>query len=292
MRQPQSIWLRKALFQVHLWTGLGLGLYILIISVTGSIVVYRNELYRTFTPRPIVAVPSGERLTTEQLSDAAQRAYPGYDVTNVFRARNLDQAVDVWLKRGADRRQRLFDPYTGRDLGDSVPRGIRFVSWLLDLHDNLLYGATGRLVNGAGALFMMVLGLTGAVVWWPGVQSWRRSVTIHRGVSLKRFNWDLHSAVGFWTVAFLVLFGVTGAYLAFPGAFTAAVDFLDVPIETNPDRIGDRVLYWLAYVHFGRFGGWRTKLLWALVGLTPPILFVTGVAMWWSRVVRRRPTRR
>ena len=55
---------------------------------------------------------------------------------------------------------------------------------------------------------------------------------------------------------------------------------------------------WLAYLHFGRLGGRgipgcgalcndATKAIWALAGLVPPALFVTGAYMWWSRVVRR-----
>ena len=36
-RQPQNVWLRRALFQVHLWTGLAIGLYIVMLSVTGSV---------------------------------------------------------------------------------------------------------------------------------------------------------------------------------------------------------------------------------------------------------------
>jgi uncharacterized iron-regulated membrane protein len=42
VRQPQRIWLRRAIFQVHLWSGIGIGLYILMISLTGSVLVYRN----------------------------------------------------------------------------------------------------------------------------------------------------------------------------------------------------------------------------------------------------------
>ena len=34
--------------------GIGLGLYVLLISVTGSILVYRNELYRAATPDPVI----------------------------------------------------------------------------------------------------------------------------------------------------------------------------------------------------------------------------------------------
>ena len=57
VRQPQKVWLRRALFQVHLWAGIGLGLYVFFISVTGSVLVYRNELYVAVTPD--VVMPSG-----------------------------------------------------------------------------------------------------------------------------------------------------------------------------------------------------------------------------------------
>src|ERR1700730_12866348 len=91
VRQPQKIWLRRALFQVHLWSGILVGLYILMIAVTGSVLVYRNELYRAATPPPIIPKGSGPRLTDAQLTEAATRLYIGYRVVNLTRARNLDQ---------------------------------------------------------------------------------------------------------------------------------------------------------------------------------------------------------
>src|SRR5205809_6655530 len=86
LRQPQNIWLRRALFQVHLWSGVAIGLYILMISVTGSVLVYRNELYRAATPRPIISKGSEPRLTDDQLTEAATRLYPEYRVVNLIRA--------------------------------------------------------------------------------------------------------------------------------------------------------------------------------------------------------------
>jgi predicted NAD/FAD-dependent oxidoreductase len=35
-RQPQRVWIRRASFQIHLWLGIALGLYIVMLSVTGS----------------------------------------------------------------------------------------------------------------------------------------------------------------------------------------------------------------------------------------------------------------
>src|SRR5580692_1709997 len=95
IRQPQTVWLRKAAFQLHLWCGIGLGLYVLLISVTGSVLVYRNELYRAATPEPIVVTGSGARLTDDQLKTAATRSYPGFRVVILSHPPNPDQAVGI-----------------------------------------------------------------------------------------------------------------------------------------------------------------------------------------------------
>ena len=301
VRQPQNIWLRRALFQVHLWSGIAIGLYILMISVTGSVLVYRNELYRAATPKPIISKSSAPRLTDDQLTEAATRLYPGYQIVSLGRARNLDQAVDVWLRRGDEIKRRLFDPRSGSDLGESVPTGFRLVSKLLDLHDNLLAGETGRKVNGVGAFALLALAGTGLVIWWPGIKTWRRSLTLHRGVGWKRLTWHLHSMIGFWSLGFILVFGVSGAYLGIPEPFQDLADRLEPPTAANAGtRIGDTVIYWLAYLHFGRINGigipcsgpglcdQTTKAIWAVFGLAPAAMFVTGAIMWWNRVLRPR----
>jgi uncharacterized iron-regulated membrane protein len=286
VRQPQGLWMRKAIFQIHLWTGIGVGLYILVISVTGSILVYSGDLYRWATPPPLVIVPAGSPLSDEQLKEAARRAYPGYQVTRIVRFSSAKAATEVSLAGDGAEKRRLFNPYTGQDLRDSVPFRIRLVSGLVDLHYNLLAGATGRILNGVGAVLSLALGLTGLVIWWPGITKWRRSVTLHRRVGWKRFNWDLHSAVGWWSLGFVLLFGITGVYLSFPVTFTHLFDMVEPQTDANMGkRHVDGVMYWLAYVHFGRFGGWKTEIPWAIFGLAPAVLFVTGAAMWWNRAV-------
>jgi len=300
IRHPQTTWLRKAAFQLHLWTGIGVGLYVLLVSVTGSILVYRNELYRAATVDPIVVAQSGARLSDEQLKDAATRAYPGYTILSVGRARKPDQAVSISLQGGAELKNRLFNPFTGADLGDSVPRGIRLMSKLLKLHDDLLAGTTGRAINGIGALLVVILSFTGMVVWWPGVKTWRRSLTVPSNAGWQRFIWSLHSAVGFWTLGFILLFGISGAYLGNPEWFQDLADRIEPLTDANArTRIVDQVIYWLAYLHIGRINGigipcrgpglcdQTMKLIWAVFGLAPAVMFVTGAIMWWNRVVRK-----
>lgn len=299
LRQPQKLWFRRALFQVHLWSGIAFGLYILMISVTGSVLVYSNELYRAATPPPIISTSSAARLTDDQLTQAATRLYLGYQVVHLGRSRNRDQAVDIWLRRGDDIKRRLFDPRSGSDLGESVPSGIRVISKLIDLHDNLLAGETGRKVNGVGALAVLVLAATGLVVWWPGVKTWRRSLKLDRAVGSKRLIWRLHSMVGFWTVGFTLVFAISGIYLANPDLFQNLADRIEPVTATNiGTRIGDRIIYWLAFLHFGRINGigipcrgpglcdQTTKAVWAIFGLAPAVMFVTGAILWWNRVLR------
>jgi uncharacterized iron-regulated membrane protein len=286
-RRPQNVWLRKALFQVHLWTGIGLGLYILLMSVTGSALIFRRDLTRSLAREPRVAVGPGARMSEDQLRQAAQRTYPDYHVTEVWFRKNPDQAAEVRLARGGAELRRLFNPYTGADLGDSVRWSFRFVLWLADLHDNLLLAKSGRALNATGGILTLLLILTGAVIWWPGVDTWRRSLSFRWRTNPKGFNWTLHSALGFWTFLFLFMWAISGVYLSIPGAFNNAVDFFE-PLKTGSRtlRFGDRLLFWLAQAHFGRFAGVSVKIVWTLAGLAPAVLFATGGVMWWNRVLK------
>lgn len=294
-RQPQRVWLRRASFQIHLWTGLALGLYVVMLSVTGSALVYRNELDRFFATRRPAFDANATPLTTEQMRAKAEAAYPGWEITRVGeRVTRRNPTVEVWAERAGERKERLFNPYTGEDLGDSVTRGELFVLWLVRLHDELLFDREGRWWNGALSLVFTLLVFTGAVVWWPGVGRWKRSLGVKWSTGWKRVNWDLHSALGFWLFLFMLMWGVSGFYLGIPEPFSNFVDWISDPNSLD-ERPGDVALTWLTRLHFGRWRnpGWGPwlKAVWAIVGLVPAIMFVTGVVMWWNRVVRRRPSR-
>ena len=286
LSRPQSLWLRKALFQVHLWTGIGIGLYVLLMSVSGSALVYRRQLAKAFSQEPRIAAGPGARMTVDELKQAAKREYPGYESIRVYERKSPDQPVEIWLERGEKRLQRLFNPYTGADLGDTLQPAFRFILWLADLHDNLLYDRTGRRWNAIGAVLTTLLCLTGAIIWWPGINHWRSSLTVGWKVNRKGFNWALHSALGFWSIAFIFMWGISGIYLCIPETFNAVVDFFE-PIRepSKTARFGDQALFWLARLHFGRFAGLPIEIIWTVFGLVPAALFVTGALMWWKRVL-------
>jgi uncharacterized iron-regulated membrane protein len=288
VRQPQSVWLRKASFQVHLWSGLAIGLYVVVLSLTGSLLVYRNELNLMLqAPRPRFDA-AATRLTKDQLTAAAQRAYPGYEITRVGdRISRRNPVIEIWVeKKGEQRKERLFDPYTGKDLGDAVTQGELALIWIARLHDELLFDRAGRYWNGALSAVMTLLVFTGLIVWWPGIQRWRRSLLIKTSSGWKRFNWDLHSALGFWLFLFMLVWGISGIYLGIPEPFSSLVDAISDPKADLGDRPGDVALLWLTWLHFGRWRSAPLKAIWAIAGLVPAVMFVTGAIMWWQRVVR------
>jgi uncharacterized iron-regulated membrane protein len=215
-RRPQNVWLRRAIFQVHLWSGVALGLYVLAISVSGSAIVFRNEIYKMADDGPRVVEAKGDLLTEEQLKAAAKRAYPGDSVSFIFPGKEPNHATEIWMDHNGERNQRLFDPYTGADLGPSVPYAIQVTSWFMRLHTDLLAEDTGRKVNGWASVAFSLLCMSGLVVWWPGVEKWKRSLWVNPRAGWKRFNWDLHSAVGFWISALVIMWGLTGIFLVWP----------------------------------------------------------------------------
>lgn len=273
VHRPQGLWVRRALVQIHLWVGIGAAIYVLLVSISGSAIVLRRELGRTFSRRVTVVPASTPRMNMEDLQGRVQRSHPGYEVYNVLESERPDRPDQVVLGNGKRRISRLIDPYTGADLGNTQSLVNRALGWMTDLHDNLLTGRNGRTANGIGGFLLTVMSLTGIVIWWPGIKNWRRSLTVKTDARFARFNWDLHSATGFWCSVMVFVWGISGFALCFPGV-------LNYYLPSD-------VMRWITQLHFGRFNG-VTELLWTMLGLAPAVLAVTGSLMWWNRVLSKK----
>jgi len=84
----------------------------------------------------------------------------------------------------------------------------------------------------------------------------------------------------------MLVWGISGVYLGIPDPFADFVDAVSNPATDYGDRPGDVFLQWLVRFHFGRWRSAPLKALWAVVGLVPAVMFVTGTIMWWNRSVR------
>jgi uncharacterized iron-regulated membrane protein len=285
LRAPQLLRWRQFIVQLHLWVGLAVGLYIVVLSVTGSVSVLRPDVHRWFVPRAVAV--EGEKLTGDALQEAVRRVYGDYEVTGVFERRRADAPVMVTLQRDGETVERLFDPYASTDLGLTYPPITEAIEWVVDLHDNLLAGTTGRMINGFGALSFLLLAITGAIVWWPGVTRVGHALVPGKPARSARFARRLHNTLGFWMLGLILIWAVTAVYFSFPDPFEATIDYFDEDL-TDDRRPGDWLVRLLVNIHFGRSWGMTVKYIWVVVGLVPAALFITGGITWWARVVRRR----
>lgn len=320
VRRPQTLWLRRAIFQIHLWAGIALGIYIVVVCATGSIIVFRNDVYDALEAKTRVT-PNGLVLSRQEMWRAVTKTFPGDRVQGIKKGRDSKEAAEVTLVRpgfwGESTTYRLADPYTGRDLGPAVSHWYKFLQVSSDIHGRLMMGANGLIANAIGGLLLMGVCITGMVIWWPGIANWKRALSVRRGTGWKRINFDLHSALGFWTLAFLFMWGATGAYFVFPDSVRATVNYFTpvlpppltqaqiaaraaepvvpgAPRRRRPLTTGGKILRGFSYAHYGNFAGWEVKTLWVVLGFAPVVLFGTALVMWWNRVlnpVRKRLAR-
>jgi uncharacterized iron-regulated membrane protein len=288
-KQPKPTFLRRALFQIHLWTGVATGLYMIFISLTGSAVVFRRDLNQ----RLLGNIPVNELATdAKRLSDADFRAavlkhYPGYTITRIAVSRRRLSPNEVRMTKDGEELQERFNPYSGADMGAAHPRAVAVMEWFTDLHDNLLKGETGRKVNAVGGALLCVLCISGLVIWWRASGAWYKGFFFNPRSGWKRINFDLHAALGFWGLLILILWGVSGIYFGFPDPFMKVVDYFEPPDQVPIGRQGDTFIAWMVRMHFGRYGGMGVRITYVVIGLLPAVMFVTGAIMWWNRVLRR-----
>lgn len=234
--------LRRAVFHAHLWSGLALGLYLLVVGVTGSAVVFRGEIEDALHTALTRVPPAAERAPVQPMLDTARREYPGARFHTVNLPTQPGRSLSFWGHNAQDRSFYVFfNPHTGALLGHDFADG-NVTEWLYELHANLLGGRTGQQVNGVGGLLFIVLCLTGVVLWWPGRGLvWRNGLTIRWRARWKRLNYDLHKIVGLVSVALLLLVTVTGVWFPFKAPFRWAAEMLtgtsaheDSPVAPAP----------------------------------------------------------
>src|SRR5688500_9302005 len=119
VQAPQTLWFRRALFQIHLWLGIGLGLYVLVISVSGSAVVLRPHFSRWFIHSEVQNTTGVELKGAELEAQIAQVYQDEYEIVMTVPSPRAGRATYVMLKQNGKEVPRFFDQFTGADLGSS-----------------------------------------------------------------------------------------------------------------------------------------------------------------------------
>jgi uncharacterized iron-regulated membrane protein len=212
--------LKRVAFLVHLALGLGTGLWLVLVSLTGSLIVFRAEMEAALHPA-LTRVPAGPgRAPLQPMLDGARTAFPGATFHTVNLPTEPGGTVSFWGHDAAGRSFHAYaNPHTGEPLGSDLADD-NLTEWLYLFHAQLLGGGLGEQINGLGAILWVAVIATGLILWWPRTgRTWLDGMRVRWSAGSPRRNYDLHRAVGFWAALPLLLVVVTGAYFPFKAPF-------------------------------------------------------------------------
>lgn len=193
---------------VHLWIGLLLFLILAPLGLTGSWLVYDDEIDSLMHPQRH-AVSGQAVLSPSAYVQSAQQAFGERARPAQLRLPQGPQGGPVMVQGGG--LTAWLDPATGKVLDVGAPRQ-EVRGFIHQLHGNLFMAQPGRKLVGWLGLFMLVSCISGLIIWWPrgafatGL-AWKRSPTAWS---------NLHHMAGFWICVPLALLSLTGAAIAFP----------------------------------------------------------------------------
>ncbi len=209
---------KKVFGRVHLWLGLASGLIVFVVALTGSLLVFEEELELLFHSKQLVVKEVKEqRKNYDELAAIVQAAYPDKKIKgfNIY----PDPGRSVLFSVGKNKEELLLvgvDPYTGAVLGHQDHHK-RFFTIVLQLHRYLLMGKTGKAITGVSCLIFITLLISGLIIWWPQAKAAvKQRFRIKWKARFKRVNWDFHAVFGFYSFIFLLIIAATGLVWSYP----------------------------------------------------------------------------
>ncbi len=212
---------RQLVKPVHTWIGIVTGVFLSILGLTGSVIVFRAEIEQATLPRSTPATDPSRRVSLDEAARNITQFRPGWHIRRVRLPAEPGDPYIFQVEGSKKRTERIVsDASSGRILGTIEPG---WVDWLVDLHRNLLYGKAGRAAVGGVGILLFVLGATGLLMWLIGARKWRTWISAPRPGSTVRFHFELHRLSGLWAYCFLAVISFTGIGLAYPDAFRQAM---------------------------------------------------------------------
>ena len=223
---------RSVLVRLHRWVGLSIALFLVVAGLTGSVLVFRDEIDAWLNPGLFASPGSGAVLQPSALKRAVEAADPRVAVAampltsaagtaaRMFVLPRRDEATGKSHALGFN--EIFVDPVDGtllgrRDIAGCCDRAT-VIPFLYRLHFSLhLPGRWGVWLLGLISILWLADCFVGAWLtlprqapFWP---KWRPAWMIKRGAGSYRRHLDLHRAGGLWLWGVLAILAVTSIAL-------------------------------------------------------------------------------
>lgn len=251
---------------LHLWTGLVTGIVVVIVSVTGCIQVFDEELFDVFHHDLVKVQSAGTPKQVSELMAIAQKTLgKKKPVTSIkigeegesyvfsaTKAVKPEEAGLTYFSQFKYNDDVYVNPYNGKVLGVLDSR-YEFFNVVEQLHRQLLLvKPIGSVVVGTCVLLFLLMMITGFIIWLPkNYKQLKKSISIKWSAKWKRVNYDMHNSFGFWVLPVAMIIAITGLTWAFKWWETGMFNLLGskgrpsierkAPVITTADTTGKKL---------------------------------------------------
>lgn len=227
--------LYRVIWRWHFYAGLIVLPILVIVSLTGALYVFREELEQKFNSRILLVEPQIRRVAyAEQIANAKSIAPVGARPGALLLHRDPKRATQIIFNTDEGRQFNVFvNQYSGTVQG-SYFYGDSFFDVALKIHCQLFAGQIGRLIVELATSWGIILAVTGLYLWWPRGRMKIQGVWLPRLQGKGYLIWrDWHAVPGLYFSLFAVLIMFTGLF--FTSLFGRGYQLMIHLTKSNPD---------------------------------------------------------
>jgi uncharacterized iron-regulated membrane protein len=205
VQSPEANALYRTLWRWHFYAGLFVIPFIIILSLTGAVYLFKPQIER-FEESSFRNLPVSGAVTPSAQVEAALEAFPGarFDSYRMPEQSGNAALIHLGLADGEAMRDVFVSPQ-GKVLGSLDPEW-RIPELMSRIHGSLLIGEVGSWLVELAASWAIVMILTGLYLWWPRGRGLAGTVWPRRRTLLR----DLHAVTGFWVAGLALVLLVSG----------------------------------------------------------------------------------
>lgn len=215
---------------LHLWIGLATGLVVFIVSITGCIYVFDEEIFNQLHSKMVYVQKTGPARPLSELLTHAKKAVGEGKVLNNVKISSDDKSYvfsgfkvnekkkfNLWYFSQFEYQDQVYvNQYTGEVLG-VIDIRYEFFNIVEQLHRQLLLiKPIGSPLVGCCILLYLIMLITGFILWLPkNFKQFKKSIAVKWNARWKRVNYDLHNSLGFYVLPIAIIIAVTGLVWSF-----------------------------------------------------------------------------
>ncbi|HEY1008632.1 MAG: PepSY-associated TM helix domain-containing protein [Daejeonella sp.] len=337
----------KRIYRFHKWSGLIAGALIFLLSLSGAILVFHQEL-DDLQYEKYLHVENDRSVSIDKAYDRIVASYSAWDIRLIRFSADPSETLVFQLRSPEDRLIAFVHPSSG-ELLKVVRQSSGVIFWILKFHYSLHAGLAGEIVVLIVGLLFVISLITGSVVYRRALLKCLLFKIRFNVRNRNSFYSSLHRYVGVWALLFNLIMAISGLVISYeivsagmnppkPAALNSpvlnrvSVDKLLAGISTQlpefhpsyirfPSNVNDKITFsgttdnrsrifsrfynsvtadiqtgklsgvvstkplssLVRGIHFVEYGNFIIKFLFVLVGLSGPVLSVSGFFLWRRR---------